>query len=347
MANHLKTIVLLLAISLVSAIAGLALFIAWDAMTNKYSVAVELFATRGSVYVADDELGFRYRPGAAQPTQGVYFDRLGARVSHPGDETLDPVDILAVGCSQAYGEGVTNDATFTSVTGQLTGLTTANFGISGQGGVGSLLMLRRMAYLKPKFIVYGLWFDHLNRNVLPCMNDTNGFCVERPYMSSTGGLAIRYPTDAVKALSRAQALISQTHPGFAADFMMSAARWWRVAELAISPDQTPEKATADQFVVSHMAQTAHDIGARLIVLWIPNYISGPPPPAAGAPPELVAMAQRDGFTLIDLTETFRAQMADGVGMAIPHNGHMTVAAHRIAGEMIARAIAASPSMAHR
>ena len=103
------------------------------------------------------------------PALSYYTNGRGARTNGPGVAAPDKVDFITIGDSQTVGYGVASDETYTSDLARETNLVGLNFGVSGFGGVGSLLVLRRELDLAPKFVVYGFWEDHLNRNVRPCL----------------------------------------------------------------------------------------------------------------------------------------------------------------------------------
>jgi hypothetical protein len=97
----------------------------------------------------------------------------------------------------------------------------------------------------------------------------------------------------------------------------------------VSPER---KVEATRYVLEEMKRTADSIGARLIVVWIPLYFGDT---LNQAPPELISLASREGFSLVSMTERFEAMKRNGIPLAIVGDGHMTEAAHEaIASEII-------------
>jgi|SRR6476620_4976475 thiamine pyrophosphate-dependent acetolactate synthase large subunit-like protein len=74
-----------------------------------------------------------------------------------------------------------------------------------------------------------------------------------------------------------------------------------------------------------MKQTADSIHAALIVVWIPVYFY---PQINDLPPRLAAVIKDAGILLVDMTSRFREMQRERTVIAIPGNGHMTVAAHQ-------------------
>ena len=162
------------------------LFILYTAIFNspRHNLLLKQTDFINSASIADEMQGFRYKPGYSARKENrykvngteinvvtdIYHDKYGARVSTPTKETPNPVDIISIGGSQTWGQGVPADKTFTAITAKLLNYSYGNFATSGIGGVSSFYQLLRVQYLKPKWIIYGLWEDHLNRNLRKCAN---------------------------------------------------------------------------------------------------------------------------------------------------------------------------------
>ena len=76
-----------------------------------------------------------------------------------------------------------------------------------------------------------------------------------------------------------------------------------------------------------MAAVTRGIGARLIVVHIPDYTRGWPP----TPVLYDAVARAAGFTFIDAAPTLRRL---GAGVALPGDGHLSVEAHAVIAALI-------------
>ena len=220
-------------------------------------------------------------------------------------------------------------------------MTVANFGVSGYSGVSALLMLRRHIELRPKFIVYGFWEDHLNRNVRPCLESGTPFCIERTAVrfDREGKPSILYPEDARNALALAGKWFAgkdggPLYGGIVEDVVVSALRLSRAFEETFALGGShAEKLRAATYVLSEMKATADSIGARMIVVYMPVYFNEQIEPA---PRELVTFSREHDITFMSMTPKFRQMKEAGIPIAIPGNGHMTEFAHRaVADEIIA------------
>jgi hypothetical protein len=171
---------------------------------------VEYFDETNYLFQADVELGCFHKTDLSiirkteVLTTEVYLDSRGARVGRASEPPVSGIDLVAVGGSQTFGPGVENHETFASQIATRLGMTVRNFGVSGQGGVESLLLLKRDIDLRPKVVVYGFWEDHFKRNVRICMNRRGPVCAEGPTVQFDGRDKpfIRLPADAVGCFNR-------------------------------------------------------------------------------------------------------------------------------------------------
>jgi hypothetical protein len=102
----------------------------------------------------------------------VYTDRLGARVTRPGEETPSRPDIVFIGCSFTWGDGVEGQDTFAIRVAQGLAATAANLALFAHGTTQAVQILRRNRSLQPKLVVYSFITDHLFRNVFIAPNPT-------------------------------------------------------------------------------------------------------------------------------------------------------------------------------
>jgi hypothetical protein len=274
------------------------------------------------------------------PALSYYTNGRGARTNGPGVAAPDKVDFITIGDSQTVGYGVASDETYTSDLARETNLVGLNFGVSGFGGVGSLLVLRRELDLAPKFVVYGFWEDHLNRNVRPCLESGTPFCIPRPSVTNgPSGPSIRLPEDPVSALTRAKLWFGDGKPPFVKDFLASAVRNWAFLAAKFDRARAPEgvsdedKIEAQAYVLQQMKHTADSIHAPLIVVWIPVYFY---PEINDLPLRLAAVIKDTGILLVDMAPRFREMQREGAVIAIPGNEHMTPAAHQAVAAAVAK-----------
>jgi len=309
-------------------------------------VAASQFLAGQSVFMADRELGFVPRPFLDSPAEisvmSYFTNSRSARVDASNMKTPTQVDFISVGDSQTLGYHVSNEETFTSQLSKITGLTGLNFGVSGYGGVGALLMMRRELDLRPRFIVYGFWADHFNRNVAPCLESGTPFCIPRPIVTfGPLGPHIEMLEDPLDALARARRWYGHSGPPFLKDMMAAASRNWDMLRARLDPvsmatlQTETTKIQVANYVLGEMKVAADAAHAQLIVVYLPIYFY---PEMKGPPPELVSFAREAGITLVDMTSRFRALQKSGVVIPIPGDGHMSAATHQVVAEEIAKHI---------
>jgi hypothetical protein len=329
----------IVAASLIVAVVGV---LAYDARQHPIAwSAVPQYLSGQSIFLPDPELGFVVRPDldapGNTPERDYYTDARASRVAAPHVPVPARVDFFSVGDSQTLGFGVRSEETFTAVLARNTGLVGLNFGMIGYGGVGSLLMMRRELDLRPKFVVYGFWEDHLNRNVGPCLESGMPFCTPRPIVAiASGQPRIRLPDDPLAALSRARRWYGHGGPPFLKDLAAAASRnwgavatWWSGRGPAVVSPSV--KLQASLYVLDQMKRTADLGGAKLVVVYLPVYFSDV---INDVSPEMATFARDTGIALVDMAPRLRAMKRAGQVIAIPGDGHMTAAVHRAVAEEI-------------
>jgi hypothetical protein len=313
------------------------------------------FETDRYQYQANLETAFEPRPGftgasdLTQPITYITYDRWGARVDGPDSETADPVYVMTVGCSQAWGQGVTNSQTFTSVLGTRLGKAVGNFAVSGYGGVGSLLRLRQRIHLNPKVILYAFWEDHLNRNIDRCPATGSPVCLEMPTVQfdADNHPHIRFPGNPARNLVLMRKWYLEAsgqtdkYRTFMTEFYWAGYSVWRSFETEsrrrlglIEAPSIDKKIAAANFVIDQMKTTADTVGALLVVVYIPDYLVTV---IKEAPEDVRVKLEQNGGQFIDMTERLQAMRQAGVTLAIPGDGHITDVVHReIANEVVER-----------
>lgn len=317
------------------------------------SVNLHSYQTDEYLFQPDHTLGFRPRSQAsvsafAGPKKfHVYTDRRGGRISQESADESGHSDIIGIGGSQTWGQGVPNEETFLSVAGQSLGYSVSNLAVSGFGGVGALLRLRDNLDLTPKVVIYGFWEDHLNRNVKGCLEDASPICVERPFLrrNSQGGFTVVFPSHSEKNLERIRRFYLETALGTDKYRSLWTDMYWVSYEMGerlsglLSGNDTVDPASQDkweamQFVLSEMHTLATSSGAQFVVVWIPLYFSSD---IAEPPEDLVNLSEDLGFVLVNLRERFFTMKQAGINIALPEDGHMNKTAHGvIASEIVAK-----------
>lgn len=326
-------------VSLAVSIGGILLY---DSSQHPISwAAVPIYISGQSMFQPDSEVGYVARPNLVvandNPALSYYTNGRSARVAGPNIPVPANIDVVSVGCSQTMGQGVASDDTFTGVLQREFGLTGQNFGMSGYGGVGSLLLLRRALDLKPRTIIYGFWEDHLNRNVRACLESGMPFCTPRPIISTdASGFRIELPEDPFAAMASARRWYGHGGPTIFKDMAASAARNWTRLKAVIHDGSTEKepswaaKVDASIFVLKAMKAAADSVGAKLIVVYIPG--------SQALPAKIHDYVRSAGIYLVDMGPTLERMKRAGVPTQIPNDGHMTAAVHRAIAEEVAKIV---------
>lgn len=276
----------------------------------------------------DELLTYRYKPNLdIQLADGgksfrLRTDRFGARIA--GSIRYDQPAVVAIGGSQTLGFAVAAHETFVAHIARALELQAYNRAIEGHGGVQSLyqMSLRSPA---PELIIYGLWADHLARNVCRCMAVAGPFCLERAHVANR---TIQMPNNVNGTFEKVRAW----ERGGRQDGAWAAERSARDDEVRScgSPSRQQERVAAAALVLERMAAAAR---APLVVVWIPFYFENYTP----APLPLVQRARRLGITLVDVS----AELARIRERGIPVDGHLTPKAHRVIADAVLQALRSS------
>jgi hypothetical protein len=321
------------------------------------------------MFQPDPEVGYILKPRQTIKSEGsssvVYYvgDR-GIRVGSQNASLPNVVEILAVGCSQTYGQGLPYEKTFPEQIAKIIGVRVANLGVSGYGGLSSLYLAGRFRDLQPRVLVYGFWEDHLYRNLARCANSHSPYCISLPYFSCDAEtcdrireaennrismwLTERYVRDLGSGRSAypfandlywtAQLLLRRVLLGFGL-----ADRYVQVTDVAALRTSTKK-------FFSLLRKETETWGMKAIVVFIPYYFNDD---IHNVPDYVIESALSENIPLVYLTDQFRDEVVRHPGsLAIPGDGHMTARAHRIVAEAVAKQIRAlellresSPGMA--
>lgn len=292
----------------------------------------------GPMISYDPEIGFVPTPNSSTtrtdgPTLSyhVYTDRRGARVSHPGDQSSEKLDMLFIGDSFTWGHGVENDDTYAALVPRRLHLSSANIAMASYGTTQALQMLRRNLDSRPRFVIYPIISQHWLRNVSACAPTYYPFCfdVSSVALRAAGAPEIRPP--ATNGVRRTTLHIQYEEKG------LPPAQWFvhgadvvlgrvlsRVAESKVSDPRLQR--IAMEFLLSEMVKTTRAIGASLVLVFIPTGEQMLPAPA-----QLPRLSQQLGFRFLDVTQSMRANKA--ASLYLP-DGHPAKAGHALIAQNI-------------
>ena len=262
----------------------------------------------------------------------VYTNDRGARVDGPGERSPARVDVITVGDSFTWGYALQNPQTYASTIGRDLKASVSNLAMASYGTTQSLQILRRNRDLAPKLIVYGMIAHHFERNVMPCAPSYYPFCLDVSHVVSDeqGKPSIAPPwSNGVRRLQQQ----------LAGDYYYNPVTWLTHGidviqgriEYARATFDEADEATKDRamaFLLREMERTAAEMGAELLVVYLPTNYWGPP----------AGLARVIGnIRLLDLTESFtRNKEAGGPNPYIVGDGHPSVAGNALIASEIAK-----------
>jgi len=243
----------------------------------------------------------------------IYTDAQGRRVASRGAQSPDKTDILMVGASYAMGWGIEYKRSMAARLSRSTGLVVTNAAVPAVGTLGAVGQVERNAGLEPRWVVYTLIDRHLERNACPCIAERAApFCQVKAYVAfdASDRPYVHEPIDSFLAPRLgARRLFEATvkHPS------LVAGAYWGLRTLLASGyrrfvqtcELDPEiELEAFDFAFEQLAQKVENLGARLVILYVPPLGEGE---YEQRNPELRERLDRltDRVDLIDLTASVR------------------------------------------
>jgi len=259
---------------------------------------------------------------------GSFGERLDPTLNESGSSAPE---IIFVGCSQTFGTGVACDATFSSTVARETKANTLNLAVSGYSTVQSLRRAEEYFRLagdrRPRVLIYGLWFDHLKRNVEPYLENDWMVSPQRPSVIRDGSaFRIREARSNPLAFRRWTAVSrgSVNEP-----FIRY--RSWLTLRLAGDLDRSIASAWVTEHLLS--AQVFHR--TRVIILWIPNYLKMNELKMAPIPAPLQGkLSEISNLEIVDVTKSFGKYQFKDLVAAEGRDHHMSTKAHQICAESL-------------
>jgi hypothetical protein len=269
----------------------------------------------------------------------VFTDARGARVNARGDQTPARVQLLTIGCSFTWGDGLENKETYSELLKTRLGVSGANLAMASYSSLDALEVLKRNLDLRPSLIVYGFMSQHLKRNVRPCAPTPTRVCLPQAYVAFDA-TENAYAHPPRTEFGSVQAL--RYERGKMPPFLKEV--WWQMEGdlLAVAHrgelegrDDPRHQELAMEFVLRGMLEAANSVGARLVVVHIPTLGPEPPPKAL-----LRALRGKD-LTFVNLEPRYRDWLADRHharnGLSLK-DGHPNAAANELIADEIASAV---------
>ena len=263
----------------------------------------------------------------------VYTNDRGARVDGAGERSPARVDILAVGDSFTWGYHLENPQTYANMLGRELKATVSNLAMASYGTTQSLQILRRNRDLAPKLIVYGMIAHHFERNVMPCAPSYYPFCLDVSHIASDeqGQPMIAAPwSNGVRRLQQQLSGDYYSPVGWLTHGIDVIRGRVEFARATFDEADEARKDRAMSFLLREMERTAAEIGAQLLVVYLPTNYWGPP----------AGLARVIGnIRLLDLTGSFqRNKEAGGPDPYIVGDGHPSAAGNALIAAEIAKYI---------
>ena len=351
-----------------SLILGIGLFVVYSAFMDppRHTASLERIVYEDTAFIPDQQTGYRFRPnyqkikrykGVVDGSEfeiitPVFQDHLGARVSGPDTLLPEKVDILSIGGSNTWGQGVRQEETFSAVFAQLMGNTERNFAISGVGGVSSYFQMKKNINLNPKWILYGFFEDHLNRNLRYCVNSGLLPCTPTPHVVLDSEKSPHFSLaenaeeqfEILRNYLRTMSMDNGVTLGWR-DLIWSFKRMLLSIDIFFHPEAyngatEQQKMEAAIFVHGEMARVAKEHGAGLIIVYIPSYSTeiNPRPGVTGeinyASARLVEAVKKSGSIFVDTSAALIGLRDSGEPIFIKGDGHLSVEAHKVIAKVI-------------
>ena len=272
---------------------GMALFAFYLAKAKSF------YAQHKSEYIGDSfiqedrTIGYSQRPNiemqhVTPPIYTVYTDNLGGRASHKGVVVPSSVDILGIGCSFAWGHGVDDQSTYLKLLGRDLHLTVFNAALASYGMTSALLSLEKHLSLKPKVVIYGFIDDHIARSLHPCAPCATPFCRPTAYVSFdvAGKPYIHPPGISCPGYFSYLHDVFMEHPFGFGDVVWAMRRDLMIflgqnaasinARFNTTAQDIQKKAV--EFLLDRMVVRCRQIGAKLVIVYLPDAGSMTPPP---------------------------------------------------------------------
>jgi hypothetical protein len=286
-----------------------------------------MFREGQGIYQEDSDLGATLIPQSHGRTSAngvifeIYHGPYGNRIGKPQDQSRADAELLMLGCSQAWGQGVAFDELASTLAAKASGINSLNLAVPGTGTVYAAKLLEKVPELKPRYVVYLFYEEHLYRNIRMCAPVNNPLCIKTvtAVSNSSGKYLFKQPTYKIEKL-------------FGGVYVLI------YKNLFDNPDVKTPKYRNDvigafDFAFGHISKYSKEKGAELIVIYLPNYTY--PEQLKPLPEDLRQVVNHYGAKIVDMAEPFN--MTIGLEdkdrrtylFAIPNDGHLNALGHSI------------------
>jgi len=308
------------------------------------------FAFSGESFIQEDPLiGYSQRANitmshTAEPRYTVHTDGNGARVSGRGIAADKEVDILAIGGSFTWGHGVDEPDTFARLVAERGGWTLANVAIASYGMTASMLSLEKYRHLRPRVVVYGFIADHVRRSLVPCAPSLSPLCrtvafvdfdeLDRPFISYPERSSAEYYDYLDDVILAHEFAFSDIYWAIRRDLLNVTGDGQRGLNHRYSQHASgePYRAAAIELLVREMVQRVEELGAELVVVYIPTRGSGAQ--SAASLEEAFAVPERE-IAFVDVTAPFaisRKEHGPEILKVAPNDEHPSAFAHELVAD---------------
>lgn len=283
------------------------------------------------------------------------------RIDTPTAPSYAKSPLVVIGCSQSYGAGIDGLETFASLVASRTRLRYLNLSIPGAGSIYSALRLESVPGLDPKIIVYGLYEDHLYRNLRRCALVNHPLCHQLPIVGFDGnGQARTIMPDfwfenliggfvSLRRKFYVEQFEGSGRTSYWLDVFWSFIRLTTTVRFRIYGD--PNRAdrmtllAALDHSLGRMAAFAKAHDAWFIVVWIP--ITDWPRPERRLPDDIRSLIEARTDLIVDMAPVWNEMFVGSpvtpfAPFVIPTDGHMNELAHRSVADEVLKIVERLP-----
>lgn len=281
---------------------------------------------------------------------GEFGDRLADDISESDPKN----EIVQVGGSIAWGQGVKADDVASNLVANKLGLRSTNLAVPGTGTTYSALRLEQIPQLEPKHIIYLLYEDHIFRNIRLCAPVDNPLCIQMPRVSVDEGTPeLILPNYGIERLFGGVFVLMQKWytEQYAGSGRISFIKdmFWTGMDLytkarrnliagAIGINDRSVQMRALDFSIARMAQYTGVRSATLTVVYIPYYVY--PARLEPLPSDVGDILSKHGAKTIDMTDKFNELIETEPNpggqyvWAIPNDGHLNKLGHSLIADQV-------------